>query len=81
MAKPRVKLKMKGVRAVLTSSGARSRVASVAKAMANDAGEGFEYSVNAKRAYTRAAVRTKDQTGRERQSREHVLQKVWGKRR
>lgn len=74
--KVRAKLKMNGIREVMLSNGVRREVASLAKAMADQAGEGFEYVVKPHRRTARAFVQTADQTGRERQDRDNVLERL-----
>lgn len=76
MLKPRVKLKLKGIREVMLSNGVRREVASLAKRMAEDAGEGFEYVVKPHKRTARAFVQTADRTGRERQARDNVLERL-----
>lgn len=80
MAKPRVNLKITGVRKVLKSHGVQSAVARRAKRMADAAGDGFEYVVKPHRYTARAFVQTDldSNKGRERQATEHVLQRVVG---
>lgn len=87
MANPKVTLKIKGIRQVLKSQGVTSKVARTAKAMADEAGEGFSYVVKPHKYTARAFVQidpSSDESfrkGRERQSREHVLQRVVGRKR
>lgn len=71
-----VKLKLKGIREVMLSNGVRREVARRAKAMADQAGDGFEYVVRPHKRTARAFIQTADQTGRERQARDHVLEKL-----
>lgn len=74
----RVKLKMKGIRGVMLSNGVRAELARTAKQMAERAGEGFEYVVKPHKRTARAFVQTDadNPKGRERQAREHVLERL-----
>ncbi len=76
MGNARVKLKVKGINQVLRS--AQPLVDRHARAMAKDAGAGFE-SVSKPHKWTaRGYVQTNSYRGRVRQAREHVLQRVLG---
>ena len=75
MADVKVKLKLKGINAVMTSPGAIAEVARRARRMASAAGEGFEAVVNPHRWTARAFVRTADETGRRRQAEDAVLER------
>lgn len=80
MAKPRVKLNLRGINKVLRA--AQPEIDRVGKRMAGEAGEGFEYEAKPYKWWTaRGFVQTKNDTdvGRARQAREHVLQKLLGK--
>ena len=76
MADVKVKLKLKGINAVMTSPGAIAEVARRAQRMASAAGEGFEAVVNPHRWTARAFVRTADAPGRKRQADDAVLERA-----
>lgn len=80
MSDVRVKLKMKGLNALMTSRPVQSDLARRAHRMASDAGEGFEAVVRPHRFTSRAYVQTDpdNPVGRRRQADEHVLQRVLG---
>lgn len=82
MAKPRVKLKIKGIRKLMRSAPVADKVESVARGMADDAGEGFEYEMSPYKYTARAFIQTDvdNPVGRMRQAEEHVLQRVVGRR-
>lgn len=75
-----VRLKLRGIRAVLKSAPVQAEVARRARRMAAEAGEGFEAVVKPHRHTSRAFVQTdaENPRGRQRQATEHVLQRVIG---
>lgn len=79
----RVQLKMTGIRQVLRSRGVQSQVSRVAKAIADDAGEGFEMQTKQHKYTSRAFAQTEEgnTAAKERQARDHVLEQAVGKRR
>lgn len=78
MADVRVKLKISGVRAVLTSAPVQSEVARRAARIAAAAGEGFEMVVKPHKYTSRAFVQTVDEAGDKRQAEEAVLERALG---
>lgn len=67
-----VKLKIKGIRALLKTVG-QAEVARRAKRGAAAAGEGFEAVIKPHKHTGRAFVQTADETGRKREANEKVL--------
>lgn len=72
----RVKLKIRGVRALLRSSEVQSDVAQRATRAARAAGPGFEAVVKPHKYTARAFVQTADDEGRKREAEEKVLNRV-----
>lgn len=71
----KVKLKLRGINAVMKSSEVQAEVVRRARRMANAAGEGFEAVIQSGKYTARAVVRTADATGRKRQAEEAVLER------
>lgn len=78
----RVKHNIKGIRKLMRSQPVADEIERVAKRMAGQAGEGFEYEMNPYKYGARAFVQTDvdNSRGRERQADEHVLQQVVGRK-
>jgi hypothetical protein len=73
MAKPQVKLNIRGINALMSSAPVQSLVEERARRIAEAAGSGFE-AVAAPHPWTaRAYVRTADAEGRRREAQEKVL--------
>ena len=72
----KVKLKLRGINAVMTSSEVRAEVVRRTKRMADAAGDGFEAVIQSGKYTARAVVRTADATGRKRQADEAVLEQA-----
>lgn len=78
MAKPEVKLNLRGISAVLKAH--QSAVDATGESMSSSAGDGFEYVASPARFTARGFVQTNSSAGRRRQANEHVLQRVIGGR-
>lgn len=78
MPNVRVRLNIRGINGVLTSSGVVSDLARRAQKIADAAGPGFEKSVNPTARTARAYVRTANSEGRRRQAESAVLERALG---
>lgn len=75
-----VKLKLKGLNALMTSAPVQSEVARRAQKMATQAGDGFKAVIHPHKFTARAFVQTDtaSDVGARRQAEEHVLEKLLG---
>lgn len=80
MTDVKVKLKLRGINAVMTSPGVTAAVAREARRMAEQAGSNFEYNVSPHRYTARAYVRPANTEGRKEQADNAVLERVMGSR-
>lgn len=75
MADVKVKLKIKGINAVMKSAPVQSEVDRRAKRIADEAGDGFEYVARPHKWTARAFVQTNSRAGDLRQAKDNVLER------
>lgn len=81
MAQVTVKLVLRGVNETMRQHRVQAHVDRVGRAMAADAGEGFEYVARPHRWTARGYVQIASGVGARRQAREAVLERVMSRRR
>lgn len=81
MAVVRVRLNLRGINRLMRSEPVQDRLDEIGDAMADDAGDGFEYAPSTHKWTARGYVQVATGTGARRQAEEAVLDRVAGTRR